>query len=204
MLRKINAYMQLSRLNLKPLLVSVLCLMSAWLVQLHAQEWNTARLSVLYGNNVPFNFSNLARIKEGININVGTRFGITITNLAVPGHDNISGFVLYFRAFNNQTHLKSAVAQLPLDVVKVKADNFLGLESGSSYGYVPLATDWTPLFIYDNPLMWTNLNWANHQLTVSYTCGVPDALGNGGLMGEIPDFYNVEIEFELVPLFNGI
>lgn len=196
--------MQVSLINYKWIFVFLLWLISLGATQVHAQEWNTARLSVLYGNNIPFNFSNLARIKDGINISVGTRFGVTMTNLLVPGHENISGFVLYFRAFNNQTHLKSAAAQLPLDVVNVKADNFMGLEAGSSYGFVPLSTDWMPLFIYDNPLMWSNLNWANHQLTVSYTCGMPDALGNGRLMGETPDFYNVEIEFELVPLFNGI
>ncbi len=196
--------MQVSFFIYKWIVVFFLWLVSVGVMQVHAQEWNTARLSVLYGNNIPFNFSNLARIKDGININIGTRFGITMTNLLVPGHDNISGFVLYFRAFNNQTHIKSAVAQLPLEVIKLKAENFLGLEAGSSYGYVPLATDWTPLFIYDNPLIWSDLNWANHQLTVSYSCGVPDALGGVNLMGEIPDFYNVEIEFELVPLFNGI
>lgn len=171
---------------------------------LHAQEWNTARLSVLYGNNIPFNFSNITRIKEGINLNIGSRFGVSMTNLAVPGHENLSGFVVYFRAFNNQTHINAAASQLPLDVVKVKIDNFLGLEAGSSYGFVPLSTDWTPLFIYDNPLLWNNLNWAQHQLTVAYTCGIPDVARPNGLMGETPDFYNTEIEFELVPLFNGI
>lgn len=170
--------------------------------KLCAQEWNTARLSVLYGSNIPFDFSNMNRIRKGIEVQTGTRFGISMADSSVIGH-KLEGFVLYCRAFNNQTEIKGETGSLPLNKIRIKAENVIGLESGHSYGYQDLAADWVPIFSYTNT-SWTNLTWANNQLNISYECGKP-ALGggNGSLMGENPDFYNIEIEFELVPTGPG-
>lgn len=165
---------------------------------LFSQEWNAARLNVLYGSSLPLNFSSLGKIKKGIEVQTGTRFGISLVDSLQLGHV-LQGFVLYFRAFNNQANIKGDVSVLPLNKIRVKAENVVGLESGHSYGYQDLSTDWLPLFSYTNA-SWHNLNWANHQLNISYECGKSLADGgNGTLLGEDPDYYNVEIEFELVP-----
>ncbi|OIP82656.1 MAG: hypothetical protein AUK44_07260 [Porphyromonadaceae bacterium CG2_30_38_12] len=167
-----------------------------------AQEWNAAHLHVLYGSSLPLNFNTLTKIKAGIEVSIGTRFGISLADSSVVGHQ-LQGFVLYCRAFNNQANIKGDAYTLPLNKIKLKAENVIGLETGTSYGYKDLSVDWVPLFTYTN-LSWTDLSWATHQLNIAYQCGksIADG-GNGTLMGEEPDYYNVEIEFELVPTGPG-
>jgi len=168
----------------------------------NAQEWNSARLTVLYGSTIPFNFNTLDKIKNGIEIDNGTQFGISMADSSKIGH-KLEGFILNFRSFNSQTNLKGDVYTLPLNRLRVKAENAIGLGSGFSYGFKDLSTDWLPLFSYTNP-SWTNLNWANNQLKISFECGKPiSGGGNGSLLGEEPDYYNVEVEFELVPTGPG-
>ncbi|MFZ4726371.1 MAG: hypothetical protein ACOYMD_13125 [Paludibacter sp.] len=167
-----------------------------------SQEWNAARLTILYGSSIPFNFNTLDKIKNGIEINTGTHVGISLADSSKVGH-TLEGFILNFRSFNSQTNIKGDVYTLPLNRIRIKAENIIGLESGISTGYKSLTTDWIPLFSYTN-LSFTNLDWANHQLNISYECGKPATSGgNGSLMGESADYYNVEIEFELVPTGPG-
>lgn len=169
---------------------------------LRAQEWNSARLTVLYGGNIPFNFNTMDKIKNGIVITQGTRFGISMADSSQVGH-TLQGFDLNFRAFNNQASIKGDVYTLPLNRIRVKAVNALGLGSGHSFDFQDLTTDWVTLFSYTNT-SWVNLDWANNQLDISFECGQPvSSGGNGSLLGESPDYYNVEIEFELVPTGPG-
>ena len=166
--------------------------------QVMSQEWNYARLNVLYGSTIPFNFSTMDKIKKGVEITPGTRFGISLADSAKVGHV-LQGFVLNFRTFNNQNVIKGDSYSIPLNRIRVKAENVIGLESGISYGYVDLSSNWVPLFSFTN-LTWHNLTWTNAQLNISFECGKPTTSGgNGNLLGEEPDYYNVEIEFELVP-----
>lgn len=185
-----------------PKILFVALLIIACNVSSFSQEWNAARLNVLYGSTLPLNFNSLGKIKKGVEIQTGTRFGISLADSSRVGHV-LQGFVLYFRAFNNQANIKGDVNVLPLNRIRVKAENVIGLESGYSYGYQDLTSDWVPLFSYTNT-NWVNLNWATNQLNISYECGKPIANGgNGSLLGEEPDYYNVEIEFELVPTGPG-
>lgn len=163
-----------------------------------SQEWNYARLNVMYGSSIPFNFSSMDKIKKGVEITPGTRFGISLADSAKVGHV-LQGFVLNFRTFNSQNVIKGDSYSIPLNRIRVKAENATGLESGTSYGYMDLSSNWIPLFSFTN-LTWHNLNWANAQLNISFECGKPATSGgNGNLLGEEPDYYNVEIEFEIVP-----
>lgn len=167
-----------------------------------AQEWNSARITVLNGGNIPFVFNTLDRFRKGIELNNASKFGITLSTNNVSGHD-LTGFQLNFRSFNMQPAIQGEVYSIPLDRVRVKAENALGLETGLSQGYVSLNTDWMPLFSYEN-LLWTNLSWNTHQINISYECGKPvDMGGNGVLLGESPDYYVVEIEFEIIPTGTG-
>lgn len=167
-----------------------------------SQEWNSARLTMLYGSSIPFNFNSIDKIKNGITIAPGTRLGISMADSAKVGHI-LQGFVLYSRAFNNQTNLRGDANTLPLNKVRIKAENYLGLGDGITYGFKDLTSDWVPLFSYTR-FPWVNLSWNTHQLSITYDCGIPVASGgNGSVMGETPDYYNVEIEFELVPTGPG-
>lgn len=163
-----------------------------------SQEWNSARISLLYGSSIPFNFNTLDKIKNGIEVTTGTRFGISMADST--GHV-LTGFVLNCRAFNNQATIKGDSYSLPLNRIRIKAENVIGLETGTSAGYKDLTSDWIPLFTYTN-LVWTDLTWNNAQLNVSFECGkVAESGESTSLLGEEPDYYNVEIEFELVPTF---
>ncbi len=162
------------------------------------QEWNYARLSTIYGGNIPFNFNSIKSYSEGIEILEGTIVGITLVDSNQVGHD-LEGFDLNFRTFNGQTVISGDVDNLPLDRIRVRAENNLGLGSGTSFGYQDLSATWTTLFSYSS-IPFTNLTWDTHQLTLSYECGKPVAAGgNGSLIGDAPDYYIVEIEIELVP-----
>jgi hypothetical protein len=169
---------------------------------LSGQSWNSARLSLLYGGSIPFNFNSIKAYSEGIEIEDGTILGITLTDNNEPGHD-LEGFDLTFRTFNGQTMISGAVHELPLDVVRVKAENNLGLASGISFGYQDLEATSTTVFSYTS-VPFSNLTWDTHQLAISYECGKPvSAGGNGTLLGEPPDYYTIEIEIELIPTGPG-
>gem|GEM_PF-756144 len=166
------------------------------------QEWNYARLSLLYGGSIPFNFNSIQKYTEGLEIIDGTILGITLADSNQVGHD-LEGFDLNFRTFNGQATIKGNVDNLPLDRIRVRAENNLGLGSGTSFGYQDLAATWSTLFTYTN-IPFSNLTWDTHQLGLSYECGKPvSAGGNGTLLGVTPDYYTVEIEVELVPTGPG-
>jgi len=171
-------------------------------IEINSQEWNNARLSVLYGGNIPFHFNTMDKLKNGIEITNGTVFGISMADSNQAGHD-LEGFELNFRSFNGQPNIRGDVHTIDLDRIRIRVENALGLAAGVSAGYQDLTTGWINLFDYTN-LAWTDLDWSNHQLNISYECGVPVASGgNGSLLGEPADFYMVEIEFELIPTGPG-
>lgn len=166
-----------------------------------SQEYNSARLTVLYGSTIPFNFNSITKIKNGIEIVNGTKLGITLVNNSVEG-TALKGFQLNFNSFNNQTKIKGDAYELDLDLIRVKAENALGLESGVSSDplYQQLTASPVNLFTYIQDPWMINLKWNTHQLNISYDCGREPGRS---LMGAKPDFYTVEIEFELIPVGDG-
>lgn len=166
------------------------------------QDWNSARLSLLYGGNIPFNFNSMKVYSTGIEITDGTILGVTLVDNNVVGHD-LQGFDLNFRSFNGQASISGTVGNLNLNAIRVKAENNLGLATGISSGYQDLSTGWTTIFSYTS-IPFADLSWNTHQVAVSYECGKPVSEGgNGILLGSTPDYYTVEIEIELVPTGPG-
>jgi hypothetical protein len=166
-------------------------------------ELISARLTLVYGSNIPFNFNTMEKFKNGLEIINGTVFGISLVDKNPVGSKLLTGFNLNFKSFNGQTNIKGDVYSLPLNSIRVKAENVPGFGTGTSEGYQDLAIGATLLFSYTNTT-WVDLNWADYQLNISYLCGKSIAEGgNGSLLGEEPDFYNVEIEFELWPTITG-
>ena len=164
-----------------------------------SQDWNTARLNVVYGSSIPFNFTTIDKIKNGIEISSGTILGISMSDSTKVYH-GLSGFVLNCRAFNSATSIKGESASIPLNKIRIKALNNKGLEAGTTTGYTDLSTNWTPIFLFSNQRSSFPLEWAKNQLIISYECGKPSGVHpDASLMGEEADYYNVEIEFELVP-----
>lgn len=173
-----------------------------FLVSAYSQEWNYARLSLLYGSDIPFNFNSMDKYRNGIEIIDGTILGITLVDSAVVGH-TLEGFDLNIRTFNGAAVIRGDANNLSLDKIRVRADSYLGLGIGTSFGYQDLSAVWTTLFSYTD-VAFTDLSWDTHQLSISYECGKPvSAGGNGTLLGEAPDFYTVELEIEIVPTGPG-
>jgi hypothetical protein len=164
-----------------------------------SQEYNYARLSVLYGGNIPFNFKTIDNFKDGIRIDNGTILGVTMVDSNQVGA-TLEGFILRFRSFNAQASVEGSVYNLPLSTIQVEATNNLGLPApNANYtGLQSLTTNWVNLVEYtQNPVSppdFSNLDWANHQIKLSYECGVATSL-----LGEEADYYTVEIEIELIP-----
>ncbi|PID91522.1 MAG: hypothetical protein CSA96_07970 [Bacteroidetes bacterium] len=170
-----------------------------------SQEWNYARLALIYGNNIPFNFNSMRRYTEGIEIAEGTIIGVTLVDSNQVGHE-LTGFDLNMRAFNGATEILGDANSLDLDAIRIRAESYLGFGLGlTSAGYVDLAAGWTTLCSYTDPSpLFSNLTWDNFQLAISYECGKPVSDGgNGTLLGEPPDYYRVEVELELVPTGPG-
>jgi hypothetical protein len=168
----------------------------------YPQEWNSARLVILYGGDVTFNFNSLEKIKNGIELIDATHLGISLADSNQVGHV-LEGFDLNVRAFNGQTQIDGDAYALNLNLVRVKAENALGLGAGTSFGYQDLDVGWTTIFSYTN-VAFTDLSWDSHQLYLSFDCGIPVSNGgNGSLLGEPGDYYVVEIEIELVPTGPG-
>ncbi|MCK4751134.1 MAG: hypothetical protein KAT15_28945 [Bacteroidales bacterium] len=170
-----------------------------------SQEWNYARLVLIYGGNIPFNFNSINRYTQGIEIEEGTIVGVTLADSNQVGYD-LTGFDLNMRAFNGATEIQGDANNIDLDAIRIKAENYLGFGVGfSSPGYQDLASVWTTICTYAvAPAVFTDLAWDTHQLAVSYECGKPVADGgNGSLLGEPPDYYRVEVELELVPIGPG-
>ncbi len=170
-----------------------------------AQEWNYARLVLIYGGNIPFNFNSLKRYAEGIEIENGTILGVTLADSTQPGH-NLTGFDLNVQAFNGATEITGDANSLDLNVIRIKAESYQGFGPGFlSQGYIDLPPGFELLCSYTDPdATFDDLVWSAHQLAISYECGKPVAEGgNGSLLGEQPDYYVVEIEIELVPTGGG-
>ncbi len=168
----------------------------------YSQEWNYARVSLLYGGNIPFNFNSIEKYRSGIEITDGTILGISLADSSSMGHI-LEGFDLNIRTFNGATYLRGEGSNLSLDKIRVRADNYLGLADGTTTGYQDLSAVWTNVFTYTNTAF-GNLTWDSHQISLSYECGKPIAEGgNGTLLGEDPDYYQVEIEIEIIPTGPG-
>lgn len=167
-----------------------------------SQYLNSARLVLIYGSNIPFNFNSIKRYTEGIEIEEGTILGVSLSDSTAALPEDLRGFELYMRAFNGATEILGDAYSLDLDAIRIKAEDHQGFALGlNSDPYQDLASVWTRICYYEdlNPVF-TNLSWKFDQLVISYECGKPVADGgNGALLGEAPDFYRVEVELELVP-----
>ena len=185
--------------------VKIIFLISSLLsfLTINAQEYNYARLSIIYGGDIPFNFKTIDDYQNGIRIDEGTIIGITLADSNQVGA-TLEGFTLRFRSFNSQANIEGSSNNLPLSTIQVEALNNIGLPAPDAnyLGLQSLTTSWVNLVEYtQNPVTppdFINLDWANHQIKLSYECGVANSL-----LGEPADYYSVEIEVELIPTGPG-
>ncbi len=134
--------MSILRLHSRTWLIVLLVITGTGLAS--SQEWNYARLALLYGGHIPFNFNSIKRYSEGLEILDGTILGVTLADSSQLGHD-LTGFELNMRAFNGATEILGDVNTLDLDVIRIKAENYIGFafdfmrltnDSGFSYSFM--------------------------------------------------------------------
>lgn len=166
-----------------------------------AQHSNTARLTTLIGSHIEFNFSSINQYNNGIKITNGTTIGITIADITLatlPGTEPTAlvGWSVEVQAYNGQTDIAGTGANiLPLNTIQIEATDANGTLSGATFnGMQDLST--TPAVLLSTAVPGhTPANANDHQIDLSYECGI----ANGSLLGEIPDYYAVEIEIILIP-----
>ena len=175
--------------------------MAGWWANVsYAQEYNYARLVVIYGGNIPFHFNTIDDYKNGIRIEDGTYIGITMVD-SVANSPTVQGFDLRFRSFNGQGTIDGSGGNfLPLNSIEVEATDLGGLGAANFTGLQELMTGWINLVEYTDPVWppFTDLNYTTSQVKISYQCGIVTSL-----LGQKADYYNIEIEFELIPTGPG-
>lgn len=158
---------------------------------------NEARLTVLIGSHIEFNFNTLNKYNTGIRIDNGTTFGIHMVDLT---GGTLTGWHIDFQSFLAQPTIDGSNAgnTLPLNTIQVEATDANGnLATATFTGLQDLAV--AP----GNTLMTTAdpahipANSNTHQVNLSYECGI----ANGSLLGSVADYYTVEIEVILIPDF---
>ncbi|MCB0431399.1 MAG: hypothetical protein H6585_10450 [Flavobacteriales bacterium] len=167
-----------------------------------SQDYNTARLSVLSGGDIPFYFNTIKKYQDGIEITDGTTLGITIADLPTEPPivgSTLTGWSLEFDSYNAQPTIQGSGANtLNLNTIQVEATNNLGLDPADAnyYGYKDLTVAGEVL-MDTNFAGHLNCDWSTCQVNLSYQAGI----ANGSLLGETPDYYTVEIEVILIPQF---
>ena len=161
---------------------------------------NSARIVVLVGGNIPFNFTSLRHYEDGIERIGGTTLGVSVSDL--PSANTLSGWRIEYNSFGAQANLiGDNGGTLPLSAVQIRATNGIGLTPGAGTVYnQATVTDYQDLTAGPTVMFRTtdhlNTDISTHQLNIDYRCGVATSL-----LGEEADTYTVEIEYTLIPEF---
>ena len=157
---------------------------------------NVARLTVLIGSHIEFNFNSLQRYENGIQIPDGTTFGITMVDLTAG---TLTGWHIDAQTYLGAVDLVGAAGNtLPSETIQIEATDangnlggatFFGLQDLSPVGATLMETN-DPAHIPANP--------NTPQVNISYECGM---LPTNNLMGAPSDYYFIEVEFILIPDF---
>jgi hypothetical protein len=179
-------------------------------------DYNSARLSLLTGSNLNFNFSSLNDYKNGITLEDFTVLGITICDCTSEiGADpvagsTITGWDLYMDT--DEPFLNGSPGNtLPLCFLEAEASTRNGLVGVNYTGRQTLRQHGSSdriAFDDSSPFTISNRFWASDQMNISYYLAVPptnaDCIADGYFFplinsNVIPDYYTITISFTLVP-----
>lgn len=157
---------------------------------------NVARLTTIIGSHIEFNFNTLDDYNNGIRIENGTTLGITMSELAPAV---LTGWHIDVQAFMGAVTIDGSGGNtLPLNTIQIEATDangnlatatFTGLQDLAIAPGATLMSTVDPLHIPADP--------NTHQINLSYECGI----ANGSLLGQVADYYTVEVEIILIPDF---
>lgn len=157
---------------------------------------NVARLTVLIGSHIEFNFNTLDHFNNGIRIEDGTTIGITMSEISPAV---LTGWHIDMQAFMGEVTINGTGGNtLPLNAVQIEATDangnlatatFTGLQDLSVAPGVLLMSTVDPAHLPADP--------NTHQIDLTYECGI----ANGSLLGQVADYYTVNVEIILIPDF---
>lgn len=185
-------------------------------------DYNSARISMLAGSNVDFNFQTINDYKNGISKTNSTIMGISICNCNSEGGTSpdpiagstITGYSIYFDTDDAEFTGLNPANSLPLCALEASAAVLAGFAASAvtiagtkvALDQIPNASG--PIFQEDNsPLQITDRFWTTDQISIDYFMGVAPASGPCALAvplidaagGYVPDSYYVTVSFTLVP-----
>ena len=157
---------------------------------------NVARLTVIIGSHIEFNFTSLDHYNTGLTITDGTTIGITMSEIAPAV---LTGWHIDVQTFMGQATIDGSGGNtLPLNTIQIEATDangnlataaFTGLQDLSVAPGATLMSTIDPAHLPADP--------NTHQINLSYECGI----AAGSLLGEVADYYTVNVEVILIPDF---
>ncbi len=183
-------------------------------------QFNTARIAILSGGVVNFNFKTIQDYKNGIESN-NTVICISMSDLN-PGfpisHSIVDGFKLYFSTTASNI-IGDAGNTIPLSAIQASASNISGFASATFNAYQDFTGSFTTnsilvppsggvLMEYDDvsiPLLSGvfSINTNTNKIRIYFQCGMNAAPSNK-LLGSTADYYSVPIELWLWPQCNSV
>lgn len=183
-------------------------------------QYNSARIAILSGGVVNFNFKTIQDYKNGIESN-NTVIGISMSDInpGFPiGHSIVDGFKLYFSTTASNI-IGDAGNTIPLSAIQASASNISGFAGAMFNAYqdltgpITLNSSASPplgnvLMEYDDvgiplPSGVFSINTNANKIRIYFQCGMNAAPSNK-LLGSTADYYSVPIELWLWPQCNSI
>ncbi len=183
-------------------------------------QYNSARIAILSGGVVNFNFKTIQDYKNGIESN-NTVIGISMSDInpGFPiGHSIVDGFKLYFSTTASNI-IGDAGNTIPLSAIQASASNISGFAGATFNAYqdltgpITLNSSASPplgnvLMEYDDvgiplPSGVFSINTNANKIRIYFQCGMNSAPSNK-LLGSTADYYSVPIELWLWPQCNSV
>jgi len=157
---------------------------------------NVARLTVLIGSHIEFNFNTLDNYNNGIRIEDGTTIGITMSEISPA---ILTGWHIDVQTFMGEVTINGSGGNtLPLNAIQIEATDANGNLATATF------TGLQDLSVAPGALLMSTIDSAHlpadantHQIDLTYECGI----ANGSLLGQVADYYTVNVEIILIPDF---
>ena len=176
---------------MKRFILTVIILSSYFFFDLFGQGTTTVRVRVVRGARLDFIFNSLSRYTDGMTYTDFTKIDIYYNDTVGVGvpNSNCTGWELTVKALQPQFEgdMSAQILDLATIVFSVKRD---GIDAGTftlSNAEQVIASDVFP-----------NIVNVNEEILITYNCGT---LPGNNLMNKMPDYYNVDLVFNLTKLF---
>lgn len=160
----------------------------------YSQANNDARMVTIIGSQENFNFNTIARYDGGITKLRRTRLGLDFSNDAVAYTNwqlTVELQQIGVNVFQSTINSDDPLTSLSINTIEVKAEDANGNLAGGVF------SDWQVL-AHGIVLLTSSTipaNATNHQVDISYRCGVTNSV-----FGSSSDYYEIDLDFVISPV----